>query len=842
MTTSLAVVCPGCFQHKEEAVAICPQCGYDTAALRSPLLLPVLICLNQRYLVGRPLGKPGGFGVTYLGFDLTLQVKVAIKEYCPRDLVGRDAGRQTLMAHSHEDGDLFRFGLQAFLDEARTLAKFDHANVVRVRDFFEANSTAYLVMDYYEGESLLEYLERQGGRLPWRNALTLMLPILDGLREVHRRNFLHRDIKPHNIYLTAQGRPILLDFGSARQAMGQRSRSLSVVLTEGYAPFEQYHSRGAQGPWTDIYGAAATLYLLLTGQTPLSAPERIQGDELIPPLQLVPDLPEPLNTALLNGLAMDVKQRPQTMDQFEQSLHGVLEETKQTPKTAPVDFEKQREHATPEEVKEQTHDVKNSEKNPGSWKFFTFFIFIALAFLVTIFIEPDNKKNSNTSEIETKPLNRQSQGAPQDDTDEVSRLRMAAEQGDAYAQYNLGVMYANGRGVPQNDTEAVRWYRMAAEQGDADAQYNLGVRYANGKGVPQNDTEAVRWYRMAAAQGHVVAQAALGEMYANGEGVPQNDTEAVRWFRMAAAQGDADAQFKLGWMYATGRGVPQNDTEAVRWYRMAAEKGDAYAQTNLGSMYATGKGVPQNDTEAVRWYRMAAEQGHAGAQSALGAMYATGKGVPQNDTEAVRWWRMAAEQGNALAQGALGVMYAEGRGVPKNDTEAVRWFRMAAEQGNAGAQNNLGAMYAEGKGVPKNDTEAVRWYRMAAAQGHAYAQANLGAMYAEGRGVPQNDQNDTDEVSQLRMAAAQGNAAAQTNLGWMYYTGKGVPQNDTEAIRWCRKAADQNYADAQFKLGVMYANGRGVPKNDTEAVRWWRMAAEQNHDKAKKILQKLGYE
>ena len=246
MATTLAAICPGCFRHKGGEVAVCPQCGYDASASRSPLLLPALTRLNQRYLIGRTLGKPGGFGVTYLALDLTLQVKVAIKEYCPRDLVGRDTSRRTLAPHSQEDGELFQVGLQAFLDEARTLAKFDHANVVRVRDFFEANGTAYLVMDYYEGESLLEYLERHGGKLPWRAALELMLPVLDGLREVHRRGFLHRDVKPHNIYLTTQGRPILLDFGAARQAMGERSRSLSVILTEGYAPFEQYTRRGAK--------------------------------------------------------------------------------------------------------------------------------------------------------------------------------------------------------------------------------------------------------------------------------------------------------------------------------------------------------------------------------------------------------------------------------------------------------------------------------------------------------------------------------------------------------------------------------------------------------------------
>ena len=324
MATPLAAVCPGCFRHKGGEVAVCPHCGYDAAASRSPLLLPALTLLNQRYLIGRTLCKPGGFGVTYLGFDLTLQVKIAVKEYCPRELVGRETSRRTLTPHSQEDGALFKVGLQAFLDEARTLAKFDHANVVRVRDFFEANGTAYLVMDYYEGESLLEYLERQGGRLPWRTALALLLPVLDGLRDVHQRGFLHRDVKPHNIYLTAQGRPILLDFGTVRQAMGERSRSLSVVLTEGYAPFEQYTRRGGQGPWTDIYGAAATLYLLVTGQTPLPVPERVQHDALIPPQQLVPELPPPLDAALLHGLAMDPHQRPPTMDQFERALHGIL--------------------------------------------------------------------------------------------------------------------------------------------------------------------------------------------------------------------------------------------------------------------------------------------------------------------------------------------------------------------------------------------------------------------------------------------------------------------------------------------------------------------------------------
>ncbi|MCU0933970.1 MAG: serine/threonine protein kinase, partial [Thiobacillaceae bacterium] len=239
------MLCPGCFQEKPD-VATCPHCGYDESLKRSPLVLPHHTPLNQgRYSVGRLLGKPGGFGITYLAWDERLLTRVAIKEYLPRELSGRDTDHQTVVAHSGEDAETFAFGLERFLEEARTLARLDHPNIVRVRDFFEEHGTAYLVMDYYDGLTLAEYLSRQpGGKIGEDQAIGILMPILDGLREVHAKGFLHRDIKPQNIYLTTGNRPILLDFGAARQAMGAHSRSLSVVLSEGYAPIEQYQRKG----------------------------------------------------------------------------------------------------------------------------------------------------------------------------------------------------------------------------------------------------------------------------------------------------------------------------------------------------------------------------------------------------------------------------------------------------------------------------------------------------------------------------------------------------------------------------------------------------------------------
>ena len=262
-------------------------------------------------------------------------------------------------------------------------------------------------------------------------------------------------------------------------------------------------------------------------------------------------------------------------------------------------------------------------------------------------------------------------------------FRVHAEQGDAEAQFSLGLMYDKGEGVPQDYAEAARWYRRAAEQGDAVAQFNLGLMYDKGEGVSQNYTEALRWYRRAAEQGHASAQLNLGLMYDEGEGIPQDYAEAARWYRRAAEQGDAVAQFNLGLMYDKGEGVPQDYAEAARWYRRAAEQGDAVAQFNLGLMYANGEGVPQSYAEALRWYRRAAEQGRASAQFNLGLIYDKGEGIPQDYAEAARWYRRAAEQGHPGAQNNLGVMYAKGEGVPEDFVQAHKWYNLAASRASS---------------------------------------------------------------------------------------------------------------------------------------------------------------
>ncbi len=310
--------CPGCFADKGGA-AVCPVCSYDESATRSPLFLPHGIIIGGQFRVGRVLGHPGGFGITYLGWDIHLQQRVAIKEFLPRDIVTRHSGDITVSTHTQETRSAFEFGKEQFLREARIVAALDHPNVVRVRSFFNANDTAYLVMDYYEGMSLGDYLGRVRSVIEPALAVPLLRPVIDALQYVHENGVVHRDLKPHNIYLASVGKPIVLDFGAARQAAGERvQHSMSVVLTDGYAPLEQYQRRAAQGPWTDVYGVAATLYRMLAGVAPPNALDRLSDD----PLEKTgwDGIPHSLRPALRRALALKPEDRFQTAGEFATAL------------------------------------------------------------------------------------------------------------------------------------------------------------------------------------------------------------------------------------------------------------------------------------------------------------------------------------------------------------------------------------------------------------------------------------------------------------------------------------------------------------------------------------------
>ncbi|MGE3904428.1 MAG: protein kinase [Reyranellaceae bacterium] len=290
-----------------------------TSRIEHRAALPVGYGLHEYRITG-VLGH-GGFGITYSAHDAGLGKTVAIKEYLPGEFAVRDGGIE-VAAKSSEDSDPFHWGLERFLDEARILARFHHPNVVGVHRYFEANGTAYMVMEFVDGDTLAQTF-RNGRTFDAAGLMELAQPLLDGLEAVHRAGYLHRDIKPSNIMLRADGRPVLLDFGSARSALGRGSRTVTSIVTPGYAPYEQYYCDGNQGPWTDIYALGAILHQIVAGRPPVEAPARLKNDPLPKAATLGKGRYPPAMLAAIDwALAFDETQRPQCVADWRQALLG----------------------------------------------------------------------------------------------------------------------------------------------------------------------------------------------------------------------------------------------------------------------------------------------------------------------------------------------------------------------------------------------------------------------------------------------------------------------------------------------------------------------------------------
>ena len=318
----MAKRCMGCMTTYGDEFDICPSCGYieNTPAKEAYHMTPGTL-LHGKYTVGRVVGY-GGFGVTYIGWDNILQQKVAIKEYLPSEFATRVPGEAGVTVYSGEKEEQFSIGCDKFAGEAKRLAQFNSVEgVVEIRDTFRENNTAYIVMEYLEGETLKERIGREG-KIPPEEAIEITKNVLGTLEQVHKGDIIHRDISPDNIFLCQDGRIKLLDFGAARYATVQHSKSLSVILKEGYAPEEQYRSRGEQGSWSDVYAMGATLYKMLTGVTPEDAMERAENDKLKPVSKYGVKLSKEVDTALMNALNVFAEDRTQTAQEFKTELEA----------------------------------------------------------------------------------------------------------------------------------------------------------------------------------------------------------------------------------------------------------------------------------------------------------------------------------------------------------------------------------------------------------------------------------------------------------------------------------------------------------------------------------------
>lgn len=324
--------CQDCFRVLGKS-AICPSCGYDNAQPpRNQAALPPFTVLHQRYRLGHMLGS-GGFGITYVAFDMLRNVRCAIKEYFPLSLADRDTTTTLVVCR----GSLqeYQQGLARFYREAQTLGTLNDCQaIVSVWDFFKEHNTAYMVMEFVQGDNLKTVMHNSGMRIPYEQALDYLLQCARALGEIHSKGVIHRDVSPDNIILLPDNRIKLLDFGAAKQVRREITSNV-VFLKQEFAPPEQYAANGRQGPWSDVYSLGCTFYKLITGIRIPEVAKRSDGAD-IPPLHVVdPRIPREVSAAFEKAMAIPISDRYQSMEAFIAALGAPSQKPAPRPRPVP---------------------------------------------------------------------------------------------------------------------------------------------------------------------------------------------------------------------------------------------------------------------------------------------------------------------------------------------------------------------------------------------------------------------------------------------------------------------------------------------------------------------------
>lgn len=312
--------CFGCMEETNSAP--CPRCGYNSLTNQNQsYALQQGTILHGKYLIGKMLGQ-GGFGITYIGWDLALSRKVAIKEFFPSAYVSRDSGATTVLQWypTEQAQEARNMGKDMFLKEARKMNHVDAIpRVVHVLEMFHDNDTAYIVMNYIPGENLAQRIKRTGP-MSWKQVQDLLLPVVDIMQSVHDVGLVHRDLSPDNLMIQPDNQVVILDLGAAKDINLQSGTSSMQVAKGGFSPMEQYVQKGNSGPWTDVYALAATIYFALTGVVPPTAVDRLSKDTLRWDLPQLRKLPTSVIRALQKAMTLSAKDRTRSMTAFADSI------------------------------------------------------------------------------------------------------------------------------------------------------------------------------------------------------------------------------------------------------------------------------------------------------------------------------------------------------------------------------------------------------------------------------------------------------------------------------------------------------------------------------------------
>ncbi|MGH8674957.1 MAG: protein kinase domain-containing protein [Burkholderiales bacterium] len=546
------------------------------------------------YVLERVLGQ-GGFGITYLARDTNLDQPVAIKEYLPVEVATRKAD-STVRPRADDQTDRYRWGLDRFIREARTLARFDHPNIVRVYSVFEVNNTAYMVMRFEEGENFAALLERRR-TLPEAELMRVLLPVLDGLELIHNAGFIHRDIKPDNIHIRADGSPVLLDFGSARASLGQ-GRTVTILVAPGYAPFEQYYSSGEnQGPWTDLYGLGATCYRAIAGVSPLDAITRSKGvlgssREMLVPARTIGAgrYSERVLGAIDHALEFAEKDRPQSIAEWRGELQRGRTTVHVEP-AAPI-------QAPPPVAAPALRGAAAPAPRPFAHRFAigtAFIVVAALGGAIGAYFAMQGSKPAVSPVTATSPAPAQAVPAGfAKSAAESASERAAAEEAEKEK------VAAHKRAA-----EKVAAEKLAAENAQAERvaaaraamEREIAEKAAKARGAAERVAKAkeitARLSAAKAAEGKTV-QPAVAVPAAENVALavpekpvlkpPSGDAPAFNYYLQLAHRGNSDATLKVAESYESGRGVAQNNVWACGWYEVAARRGVAGAKARKDAL------------------------------------------------------------------------------------------------------------------------------------------------------------------------------------------------------------------------------------------------------------------
>lgn len=768
------------------------------------LALPQGTELNH-YIIESVLGQ-GGFGVVYKATHAHLNEDVVIKEFLPVELASRHG--QTVTPHGTSKQDLYGDCLHRFMEEGRTLVKLRHQNVVRCRDLFTANGTAYLVMDFEDGlalDELIKSLEAQGQQYTQAQLMHFLVPLADGLAYIHDEGVLHRDIKPGNVFIRrSDGSPVLIDFGAAKQNFAVASQS-QAPYTEFYAPMEQIEGGGEAKPTIDIHAFGALMYRIVTGTVGAKSESRVlamatgKNDPLAPAASLAKGQYSDDFLSLIDDcLKFKPELRPQSMSEVRMRLLNGETAAKVVPDTAQqslallddlINMAGSDSVISDSEMKliltkAQSENIDAtaaqnyviSKATENNWQ---------IGDAVTAedphkVVESSSGKDKveNNKKPESPYLHVPKRNVEENQDNEASQGKKKRTLGQklfivfVFISICVGfvriVNYQKEQDNKRLVAEVIERQKQR-EEANKRADYNAWTR---AKSI--NTEVAYQAYLSAQPNGQYrqLAQNAITELKRLQQQAQQQQTnkraDDAAW--AAAKKGNTAMDYDK---YLSDNPSGSYRQAAANALNELANKGqnptDDNEQFTRGYNYAYGKeGLKQSYAQAIYWYQKAAAQGNSGAMNNLGLLHSRGDGVKQSYSEAAKWYRKASDLGDAIAANNLGSLYRDGDGVPQSHAEANKLFRKSIDLKHYGAYVNLGFQYHRGNGVTKSYTEAVKYYRIAAEQGEKYGQLNLGVMYENGHGVTKSE---SEAIKWYRLAAKQGVESAQKalerrNLTW----------------------------------------------------------------------------